>query len=119
MSKIDKASIYVNAQNLFKVLYYAQFDAPKRDRIALFNRMLDHCEAVISSFSLSYLTERKIENIEVMMAHFEALKVEIRFAMDSTIIRREGTQTELRDLMSRMQDGMDKWRSFIISARQD
>lgn len=119
MSKIDKASIYVNAQELLKVLYNAQFSAPKRDRIALFNRMFDHCEKVVAYFALSYLTDAKVENIQIMMAEFEALKVECRMAISLGIVKREGDITAIRDLIAKMQEATDKWHSFVISSRHD
>ena len=38
----DKSGIYVDAQNLFRLLYTAQFEMDKRDRPVIVTRMFDH-----------------------------------------------------------------------------
>ena len=49
----DKAGLYVDTQDLFRLLYETQFEIPKRDRIALTNRMLDRC-CVVARDGYSY-----------------------------------------------------------------
>lgn len=59
----DKAGLYVDTQDLFRLLYETQFEIPKRDRIALTNRMLDHCEKIIGYFALTATATRTGSNI--------------------------------------------------------
>lgn len=118
MATRDKASIYVDLQNLFRALYDAQWEMAKCNRIVIGVRMLDHCEKALSYFSLAYeLEDRKIENIDKMLGEFEMLKVECRFAIDR-FYRRDATKNELREYIVKIQEGIDKWRSYVYSARQ-
>ncbi|WP_294533287.1 hypothetical protein [uncultured Bacteroides sp.] len=119
MAKKEKSSIYVDAQSLLYTFYNAQFEMDKRDRAVLAVRLLDHTEAIISHFSLAYRTEDKVANIDKMLAHFEVVKVESRFAIDEKMFKKPCTINRVRELIVRMDEGIVKWRNYVVSARQD
>lgn len=119
MAKRDKASIYVDAQLLLHELYDAQFEMDKRDRPVLAVRMLDHTERIIANFALAFESENKLQYIDAMLAEFEIVKVEIRFAFERFMIKSPGTVNRITELIVRMEEGIAKWRSYVISARQD
>ena len=107
--KIDKSGIYIDAQNLFRLLYTAQFEMDKRDRPVIVTRMFDHTEAVISHFALAYREddlEDKRRHVDKMQAHFEALKVEIRMAIDFGMFKKPATINGARELIVRISEGM-------------
>lgn len=115
--KIDKSGIYIDAQNLFRLLYTAQFEMDKRDRPVIVTRMFDHTEAVISHFALAYREddlEDKRRHVDKMQAHFEALKVEIRMAIDFGMFKKPATINGARELIVRISEGMDKWRNSMV-----
>ena len=115
----DKAALYVDTQEMFRVIYETQFELPKRDRIVLTTRMLDHCEKIIGNFALAYHTdEDKLKYIDRFIAEFEALKVECRFAID-TLYRSEATQMRIRELLARIDEGVQRWRKYISGTRQE
>lgn len=91
MARKDKAGLYIDTQNLFAVLYQAQFELPKRDRPVIVNRMLGHCESIIGNFSLAYQSENKKGYIDSFIAEFEALKVICRFVIDN-LLKNEKTK---------------------------
>ena len=119
MAKRDKAGIYIDAQLLLQLLYDAQFEMDKRDRAVLSVRMLSHAESIISNFALAYNTDDKIEHINKMLAHFEVIKVEIRFAIDRGMFKKPSTIAKARELIVKMEEGIAKWRAYIVSTRQD
>ena len=87
MAKRDKASIYVDAQQLLYTLYDAQFEMDKRDRPVLAVRLLDHTEQIIANFSLAFKSDDKLPYVDTMLAEFEIVKVELRFAIEKNIIK--------------------------------
>lgn len=119
MAKRDKSSIYVDAQCLLHTIYKGQFEMDKKDRAVLAVRLLSHTEEIISHFALAFHTEKKIENIDRMLAHFEIVKVESRFAIEENMFKSPATIKQLRELVVKMEEGIGKWRNYIVSARQD
>lgn len=120
MAKKDKASIYIDLQALFKIIYQAQFQVPKRDRIALINRMLDHCERCIGYFTMAYEYDDKSHCIEMLVAEYEALKIECRLAIDDLpIIKSEATKKDIREKIASIETGIEKWRSYLYSLRHE
>lgn len=120
MAKKDKASIYIDLQSLFSELYKSQFEMNKCDRIILGDRILDHCEKSLAFFSLAYEVEdKRIIYIEKLLAEFEMLKMDCRFAIDNNFYKSESTKATIREYISKIQEGIDKWRSFVYSARQE
>ena len=119
MAKKDESSIYIDLQELFKVLYRGQFGCDKRDRIALFNRMMDHNEKCITYFSLAFDSSDKIHQVEMLVGEFDILKVECRMAIDIEIIKQESLKNQIREYIVKIQDGIDKWRSYLYSARHE
>ena len=115
----DKAGLYVDTQDLFRLLYETQFEIPKRDRLALTNRMLDHCEKIIGYFALTYYVEEDtLRHIDGFIAEFEALKVECRFAIER-IYNSEQTRMKIRELLARIDEGVQRWRKYISGTRQE
>ena len=115
----DKAALYVDTQEMFRVIYETQFELPKRDRIVLTTRMLDHCEKIIGNFALAYHTDGdKLKYIDRFIAEFEALKVECRFAID-TMYRSDQTQMRIRELLARIDEGVQRWCKYISGTRQE
>ena len=115
--KINQSGIYVDAQNLFRLLYCAQFEMDKRDRPVMVTRMFDHTESIISCFALAYKEDRLAEKrkyIDDMQAHFEALKVLIRMAIDYEMFKKDTTINGARELIVRLSEGMDKWRNSMV-----
>ena len=119
MAKRDKASIYVDAQQLLYTLYDAQFEMDKRDRPVLAVRLLDHTEQIIANFSLAFKSDDKLPYVDTMLAEFEIVKVELRFAIEKNIIKSPSTINRITELVVRMEEGIAKWRSYVVSARQD
>ena len=119
MAKRDKASIYVDAQKLFAALYEAQFDMCKRDRPVMAVRLLDHTERIIANFAVAFESDNKLEFVNRMLAEFEIVKVELRFAIQQSIIRNPAHIKELTEIVVRLEEGIAKWRGYVISARQD
>ncbi len=117
--KIDKSGIYVDAQNLLRTIYKAQFEIPKRDRPVLVTRMLDHTEAIISNFALAYREDRLVDKrryVDAMSAHFEALKVEIRMVVDgeAKMLKVPGLVNEIKELTVKLHEGIEKWRNSMV-----
>lgn len=113
----DKSGIYVDAQNLFRLLYTAQFEMDKRDRPVIVTRMFDHTEGIISYFALAYREDRiedKRRHVDTMQAHFEALKVEIRMVIDFGMFKKPGTINGVRELIVRISEGIAKWRNSMV-----
>ena len=110
MTKRDKASIYVDAQQLLYTLYDAQFEMDKRDRPVLAVRLLDHTEQIIANFSLAFKSDDKLPYVDTMLAEFEIVKVELRFAIEKNIIKSPSTINRITELVVRMEEGIAKWR---------
>ena len=119
MAKRDKSSIYVDAQCLLHTIYQGQFEMDKKDRAVLAVRLLSHTEEIIAYFAMAFRTEQKLENIDRMLAQFEIVKVELRFAIEEHMFKNPVTINRLRELVVKMEEGMEKWRSYVASARQD
>lgn len=85
MTKRDKASIYVDAQQLLYTLYDAQFEMDKRDRPVLAVRLLDHTEQIIANFSLAFKSDDKLPYVDTMLADEMGLSY-TRYADDCVIV---------------------------------
>lgn len=118
MARKDKAGLYIDTQNLFAVLYQAQFELPKRDRPVIVNRMLGRCEAIIGYFALAYQREQKEGYIDSFIAEFEALKVICRFVIDN-LLNNEKTKFKIREQIARIDEGVERWRRYIKGTRQE
>ena len=115
--KIDKAGIYVDAQDLLRTIYKAQFEMPKRDRPILVTRMLDHTEAIISNFALAYREDRPTEKrryVDALAAHFEALKVEIRMVVEGGMLKEPSLVNAIKELTVKSYEGIEKWRNSMV-----
>lgn len=117
----DKASLYVDTQELFRILYDAQFEIPKRDRPVLATRVLDHSEKICAYFALSYHTEEKLKYTDLFIAEFEALKICLRMMMrpDFPIIRKESICNQIRDYLAKIDESVVKWRKYVSDNRQE
>jgi len=120
MANKDKASLFVDTFNLYKVVYTAQFHIPKRDRIALGNRILDHTEKVLSSFAMAYnIEDNKLQNIDKFIIEFEALKMCIRLGFELDIYNVESDINAMREYLARIDESVEKWRAYVVSNRQE
>lgn len=115
----DKASIYVDLTVLFEFLYDAQWEVPKCHRIALINRIFDHCEKAISYFGVAFdIESKRDEYVARMCEEFEALKICCRLAIKNGFYKKESTRNTIRESIAKIQEGIDKWQSYLYSNRQ-
>ena len=124
MAKRAKEDIYVETLNLLSDLYDFQFEMPKRDRIALANKIFTHTENVLADFVLSYKLSNseikdKIDAINDMMKEFSIVVVEIRMAIDKKMYQRESTINKLREHIAVIDEGLIKWRAYVGALRQE
>lgn len=120
MAKLkEKSSIYIDVQHLLKILYRGQFEMDKKDRIVLFPVMFGKVLDMLSNFCLAYYTESKKEYIDVMIADFECLKPLVRFCIEESMFKTPLTIKSLRERIVKIDEGVMKWRKYIVSSRQD
>jgi hypothetical protein len=124
MAKKSKENIFVETTNLLNDLYDFQWEMPKRDRIMLGNSIFQHTELVLADFMLSYKLDSseiddKIHAINEMMKEFSVLVVEIRMAIDKKMYHKDSTINKLREHIAIIDDGMQKWRAYVGSLRQE
>ena len=124
MTKKRKEDIFVETTNLLSDLYDFQWEMPKRDRIMLGNSIFQHTERVLAAFMLSYKLDSseindKVIAINNMMMEFSVLVVEIRMAIDKRMYVKESTINRLREHIAIIDEGMQKWRSYVSALRQE
>ena len=124
MTKKRKEDIFVETTNLLSDLYDFQWEMPKRDRIMLGNSIFQHTERVLGFFMLSYKLDSseindKVIAINNMMMEFSVLVVEIRMAIDKRMYVKESTINRLREHIAIIDEGMQKWRSYVSALRQE
>jgi len=112
----DKASIYVDAQKMFSLLYDAQFAMAKRDQNKLGARLQDHCEQIIAYYELAHDLdgEDKKDAIKRLCIEFAIMKVLIRIAQDKHIIKDISLLNQIRALIVSMDEGIGKWRNYVF-----
>jgi len=80
--------------------------------------MLDHTEKILGYFTLAYTTDKKIENIDLFIAEFSALKAECRFAIED-MFNSESTKMRIRESVAKIDESVGRWRTYVKDARQE
>src|SRR5574344_705530 len=114
--RTDKLGIYVDVYNLYNVIFEAQFQMTKTNRIILGDKMLQKCEDLFGHIAMANnLRDRRIEYIDTFISEFETLKIELRLACEKSIVSEDKTKLALFSHVARIDEGIGKWRNATIS----
>lgn len=85
---LEESSIFVNLKKLRRVLYTAQFNMTKADRVIYGTPVMENCGKAIAAFILAYtVREKRMAYLEECMGYFYALKTDLEFCADENIIK--------------------------------
>ena len=124
MSKVDKAGIYVDLNEMRKLLKRAQYVMTKADRIIYGTPVLEKNGEVLADFVLAYdFPDERDKNIRKMCADFEVLKLDLRIIAEDNVLKCPDPQNaQMRpdtfkilifDLLGRVDEGITKWRNSL------
>ena len=126
--KTDKASIYIDAYELHKLLKKAQFMMTKADRIIYGTPVLQQNEKFLSTFVMAYdFPSKRKEYIEEMCACFEVLKINLRIIAEDNVIKSTNADNvnikpdtikiQIFQLIGRLDEGVTKWRNSVFKGQ--
>ncbi len=85
---LEESSIFVNLKKLRRMLFEAQFNMTKADRIIYGTPLMRNCGKAVAAFILAYtIKDRHIAYLEECMGYFYTLKIDLEFCVEEHILK--------------------------------
>lgn len=85
---LEESSIFVNLKRLRRMLYAAQFNMAKADRIIYGTPLMQHCGRSLAAFVLAFtVKEKRVEYLEECIGHFAVLRADLEFCAEQNVIK--------------------------------
>ena len=111
----DKLRIYVDCFQLHKLLYKAQFEMCKKDRVVVGNLILEYNAKLFAHIAMANnCKEERLKYIEKFISDFEILKMYLRLIVEENIISNDGTKFNIFDYISKIDKAIYGWVVSII-----
>ena len=112
----DKLRIYVDCFQLHKLLYKAQFEMCKKDRVVVGNLILEYNAKLFAHIAMANnCKEERLKYIEKFISDFEILKMYLRLIVEENIISNDGTKFNIFDYISKIDKTIYGWRSYTLA----
>ena len=110
---IDQLDIYIEVQNLWKLLYNIRAKLHKNDRAALYPLLLTQCAKVSADIARTRrCRDREYEYLQEMIGDFEELKMALRNMIQLGIITIDSDKVALFTSIASIDRNLDKWYGY-------
>ena len=138
---LEESSIFVNLKRLRRMLYQAQFNMTKTDRIIYGTLLIKHCGRAMAAFVLAFMVkDKRIQYLEECIGYFTVLRIDLEFCTTENIIKypkrhenidKDGKpipwenkedavnshKIELFHLVGKIDSDMCRWQASLAKAR--
>lgn len=139
---LTESSIYISLKRLRRLLYSAQFNMTKANRIVYGSPIMENIGKAISSYVLAFtVMEKKLEYIEEAIGWFAVVRTDLEFCMDENIIHFQkrsvapqkdeygneipidprdevsSRKVEIFELIGKIDGDMCRWRSSLAKGK--
>ena len=112
----EKLGIYIDCFRLHKILYKAQFEMCKKDRVIIGNLMLEFNARLFAHIAMANnCKDQRLHYIDCFISDFEILKMYLRMATEDGIIPNDGTKKGIFECISKIDKGVYGWRGYTLA----
>ena len=123
MIKTDKAGIYVDLYTLRKLFFQSTFSMTRRDRMIYAEPTLRNIGDCIAAFVMGYeFPDEREKYIKKLTACFTIVQTDLRIMAETGVFKGQRSkekgyvlmEREIYDYVSRIDEGIVKWRNAYI-----